>query len=111
MKLGLITVAPDDLDWEDEVRIAIEERASLSPDALTGMEASLRFPGAETHGDESLRPAVGVAELGIHPAELDRRARRAEAVRHGIEGEVQLGESVRSGFAIRCSLIRTSMTS
>jgi benzoyl-CoA-dihydrodiol lyase len=48
LDLGLITVAPDDLDWEDEVRIAIEERASLSPDALTGMEASLRFPGAET---------------------------------------------------------------
>ena len=48
LALGLITVAPDELDWEDEVRIAIEERASLSPDALTGMEASLRFPGAET---------------------------------------------------------------
>jgi benzoyl-CoA-dihydrodiol lyase len=48
LELGLVTVAPDDLDWEDEVRIAIEERASLSPDALTGMEASLRFPGAET---------------------------------------------------------------
>jgi benzoyl-CoA-dihydrodiol lyase len=48
VKLGLVTLAPDDLDWEDEVRIAIEERASLSPDALTGMEASLRFPGGET---------------------------------------------------------------
>ena len=48
LELGLITVTPDELDWEDEVRIAIEERASLSPDALTGMEASLRFPGAET---------------------------------------------------------------
>jgi benzoyl-CoA-dihydrodiol lyase len=48
LELGLVTVAPDELDWEDEVRIAIEERASLSPDALTGMEASLRFPGAET---------------------------------------------------------------
>ena len=48
LSLGLITLAPDDLDWEDEVRIAIEERASLSPDALTGMEASLRFPGDET---------------------------------------------------------------
>ena len=45
--LGLITSAPDDIDWEDEVRIAIEERASLSPDALTGMEASLRFTGRE----------------------------------------------------------------
>ena len=46
-KLGLVTATPDDLDWEDEVRIAIEERASLSPDALTGMEASLRFTGRE----------------------------------------------------------------
>ncbi|HME31599.1 MAG TPA: 2,3-epoxybenzoyl-CoA dihydrolase [Terriglobales bacterium] len=48
LELGLITVAPDDLDWEDEIRVAIEERASLSPDALTGMEASLRFPGEES---------------------------------------------------------------
>ena len=47
-ELGLVTAAPDDIDWEDEVRIAIEERASLSPDALTGMEASLRFAGPET---------------------------------------------------------------
>jgi benzoyl-CoA-dihydrodiol lyase len=46
-KLGLVTATPDDLDWEDEVRIAVEERASLSPDALTGMEASLRFTGKE----------------------------------------------------------------
>ena len=46
--LGLVTYAPDDIDWDDEVRLAVEERASLSPDALTGMEASLRFPGQET---------------------------------------------------------------
>ena len=46
--LGLVTFAPDDLDWDDELRIAFEERASLSPDALTGMEASLRFGGPET---------------------------------------------------------------
>jgi benzoyl-CoA-dihydrodiol lyase len=45
---GLVTFAPDDLDWDDELRMAIEERASLSPDALTGMEASLRFGGNET---------------------------------------------------------------
>src|SRR6185436_8423785 len=44
---GLVTFAPDDLDWEDEIRLAIEERTSLSPDALTGMEASLRFAGPE----------------------------------------------------------------
>ena len=47
-ELGLVTFAPDDIDWTEEVRIAVEERASLSPDALTGMEASLRFPGQET---------------------------------------------------------------
>jgi benzoyl-CoA-dihydrodiol lyase len=47
-RLGLVTFAPDDLDWEEEVRIAVEERASFSPDALTGMEANLRFPGPET---------------------------------------------------------------
>jgi benzoyl-CoA-dihydrodiol lyase len=45
---GLITAAPDDLDWDDEIRLAIEERTTLSPDALTGMEANLRFAGAET---------------------------------------------------------------
>ena len=45
---GLVSFAPDDLDWEDEVRLAIEERAALSPDALTGMEANLRFAGPET---------------------------------------------------------------
>jgi benzoyl-CoA-dihydrodiol lyase len=45
---GLVTFAPDDIDWEDEVRLAIEERAAMSPDALTGMEANLRFPGPET---------------------------------------------------------------
>jgi benzoyl-CoA-dihydrodiol lyase len=45
---GLVTFIPDEIDWEDEVRLAIEERASFSPDALTGMEASLRFGGPET---------------------------------------------------------------
>ena len=43
--LGLVTITPDDLDWDDEIRLAFEERASLSPDALTGMEANLRFNG------------------------------------------------------------------
>ena len=47
MSLGLITSNPDDIDWADEVRMAIEERASMSPDALTGLEANLRFNGKE----------------------------------------------------------------
>ena len=44
----LITVIPDDLDWKEEIRLSIEERTSFSPDALTGLEANLRFPGKET---------------------------------------------------------------
>ena len=47
MALGLITANPDDIDWADEIRLALEERASMSPDALTGMEANLRFNGHE----------------------------------------------------------------
>jgi benzoyl-CoA-dihydrodiol lyase len=47
MKLGLVTAAPDDIDWGDEIRIALEERAAMSPDALTGLEANLRFAGKE----------------------------------------------------------------
>ncbi len=46
--LGLVTAAPDELDWDEEIRLAVEERVALSPDALTGMEASLRFAGPET---------------------------------------------------------------
>ena len=45
---GLVTFAPDEIDWDDEMRLAVEERAAMSPDALTGMEASLRFAGPET---------------------------------------------------------------
>jgi len=48
LRLGLVTAAPDEIDWDDEVRLALEERASYSPDALTGMEANLRFAGPET---------------------------------------------------------------
>src|SRR3546814_576348 len=46
--LGLVTFSPDSIDWDDEVRIALEERRALSPDALTGLEANLRFGGTET---------------------------------------------------------------
>jgi benzoyl-CoA-dihydrodiol lyase len=47
-RLGLVTFALDDIDWYDEVRLFLEERASFSPDALTGLEANLRFAGPET---------------------------------------------------------------
>jgi benzoyl-CoA-dihydrodiol lyase len=47
LAVGLITAAPDDIDWADEIRIAVEERVAMSPDALTGLEANLRFNGPE----------------------------------------------------------------
>ncbi len=90
LALGLVTLTPDDIDWEDEIRVMLEERASLSPDALTGMEASLRFPGQGNHGDARVRAAVGLAELDLHPSERRGRGGRAEAVRHRQEGKVRL---------------------
>jgi benzoyl-CoA-dihydrodiol lyase len=48
LEAGLVTSSPDEIDWDDEVRLAVESRAALSPDALTGMEANLRFVGPET---------------------------------------------------------------
>jgi benzoyl-CoA-dihydrodiol lyase len=48
LEAGLVSFAPDELDWDDEVRLAVEARAALSPDALTGLEANLRFAGPET---------------------------------------------------------------
>jgi benzoyl-CoA-dihydrodiol lyase len=48
LALGLVTAAPDDIDWADEVRIVLEERAAMSPDALTGLEANLRFARRKT---------------------------------------------------------------
>jgi benzoyl-CoA-dihydrodiol lyase len=48
MRAGLVTFIPDDIDWGDEIRLFLEERASFSPDALSAMEANLRFAGPET---------------------------------------------------------------
>ena len=90
LKLGLVTSAPDDIDWDDEVRIAIEERASLSPDALTGMEANLRFGVQGNDGDARLRPPLRMAELDLHPTQRRRRKGRAEGVRQGRQGAVRL---------------------
>ena len=80
-ELGLVTFTPDDLDWDEEVRIAVEERASFSPDALTGLEANYRF-ASRNHGDQDLRAAVRLAELDLHAAERVRPRRRAAEVRY-----------------------------
>ena len=64
-ELGLATFAPDDIDWEDELRLLLEERASFSPDALTGMEANLALRRAGNDGDQDLRSPECLAKLDI----------------------------------------------
>ena len=95
-ELGLVTFTPDDIDWDDEVRLAIEERAAFSSDALTGMEASLRFGGPETIESKIFRASVGVAELDFSAPQRDRRERRAETVRHRSAAGIRSEESLMS---------------
>ena len=78
---GLVTFAPDEIDWDDEVRLAVEARAAFSPDALTGLEANLRFAGPETMETKIFGRLTRVAELDLPAAERRRRKRRAEGVR------------------------------
>jgi benzoyl-CoA-dihydrodiol lyase len=100
---GLVTFAPDDIDWEDEVRIGIEARAAFSPDALTGMEAlaSLRRAGDRSRAD--LQPPVRLAELDIPAPQCRGRQGRAARLRHGpaqrnsTEGECDGGIDSRRG--------------
>ena len=94
LALGLVTAAPDDLDWDDEVRIAVEERASLSPDALTGMEANLRFGARETMETRIFGAAVRVAELDLRAAQRRRRGGRAQGLRHRQQSQIQLGQDL-----------------
>ena len=92
--LGLATSIPDDIDWTDEVRIAIEERASMSPDALTAMEANLRFDGPETSGDARVRPPHRLAELDLPASQRGRRQGRAQGLRQGRKGRLRLEPGV-----------------
>ena len=92
-ELGLVTFALDDIDWDDEVRVFLEERASFSPDSLTGMEASLRFVGPETMEIKNLLAPDRVAELDLPAPERRRRGRRAAPLRQRPEAEIRYDES------------------
>ena len=92
--LGLATSIPDDIDWADEIRIAVEERASMSPDALTAMEANLRFNGPENSGHARLRPPYRLAELDLPASQRGRRQGRAQGLRQGRKGRVRLEPGV-----------------
>ena len=90
LALGLATSTPDDIDWDDEIRLAIEERASMSPDALTALEANLRFNGPETMFTRVFGRLVRLAELDLPATQRGRRKGRAEGLRQGREGRFRL---------------------
>ena len=81
-ELGLVTASWDEVDWDEEIRLVLEERASFSPDALTGLEANLRVAGPETMETQDIRPAQRVAELDLPAPERGRRRGCAETLRH-----------------------------
>ena len=86
LELGLVTAAPDDLDWDDEIRLVTSERAAFSPDALSGMEASLRFAGAESAATKIFGRLLGVAELDLPAAQRVRPGGSTAQVRHRAAG-------------------------
>ena len=94
-RLGLVTSAPDDLDWDDEVRVAIEARVALSPDALTGPGGEPAVRPARNDGLAHLRPSVRVAELDLHPSRTPSDpSRRPQGLRHGPASPVRSGARV-----------------
>ena len=88
-ELGLVTLAYEDFDWDDELRVMLEERTSFSPDAMTGMEANLRFAGPETMETKIFGRLTRLAELDLPAAERDRRTGRAQALRQRRLADVQ----------------------
>ena len=87
---------PRPMIWigKTKLRQAIESRAALSPDALTGLEANLRFGLPRDAGDARFWPAFGLAELDFHSPQRGGSQRRAESLRHRHAGEIQLGKSL-----------------
>ena len=85
----LVTFAPDDIDWDDEVRLVLEERNSFSPDALTGDGGELPLRRAGDDRDQDLRPSLGVAELDLPAAQRRRPRGRAASLRHRVAAGVR----------------------
>jgi len=95
---GLVSAAPDDLDWEDEIRQAIESRAAQSPDALSGLEANLRFGPGETLETRIFgRLSAWQNWIFVRPNAVGASG-AFESVRDRSAGEIRLGKSLRNGF-------------
>ena len=99
-KLGLVTFAPDDIDWDDEVRVFLEERASFSPDALTGLEANLRFAGPETM-ESKIFARLTAWQTGFSSAPTPS----ARTARSSVTAPARSRCSIRKGceFAVTCN--------
>ena len=91
---GLVTFTPDDIDWDDEVRLMLEERTSFSPDALTGAGGQLPLRRARDDGDQDLRPPHGLAELDLPAPERRRARRRAAPLRHRLPPDLRPDEGL-----------------
>jgi hypothetical protein len=93
-QLGLVTAALDDIDWEDEIRIAIEERAAMSPDALTGLEANLRFASQENMVTRIFgRLSAWQNWIFNRPNAVGEKG--AEALRHRTESRLRFQQGMR----------------
>ena len=91
LELGLVTFAPDDLDWSDELRLAIEGRTALSPDALTGLEANLRFGAHETMETRIFGRLSAWQNWIFSRPNAVGPDRRAEGLRHRHSSEIRSG--------------------
>ena len=92
--LGLATSIPDDIDWADEIRIAVEERASLSPDALTALEANLRFDGPETLATRVFGRLTAWQNWNFQRPNAVGEKGRAQGLWQGRKGGIRLGPGV-----------------
>ena len=93
---GLVTFAPDEIDWDDEVRLAVEARAAFSPDAMTGLEANLRFAGPETMETKIFGRLTAWQNWIFQRPERGRRKGRAEGLRTAGQAGIRLEAHLRT---------------
>ena len=94
---GLVTFAPDEIDWDDEVRLAVEARAAFSPDAMTGLEANLRFAGPETMETKIFGRLTAWQNWIFQRPNAVGDEGRAEGLRHAGAAGVRLRQDIEHG--------------
>ena len=94
VEAGLVTFAPDELDWADELRLAIEGRSRSLSGRIDGSRSELAIWRSRNHAIADLRAALSLAELDFHSTQRGRAHRRAESLRHGKPRQIRLGASL-----------------